>query len=203
MNFIGNLKSNQLRMLFKILKSSLVQSLRIFLGNRMFLFWIYKFEMIWILEKSSNRAGPTCQRPSDREQAAIPTMATTACRCPPFFPHHHFPRHYIHLRVGTASEGLSHFASSPSLAPGHALLRSALPLLLALPSLATARMPVTTSVHQEHRLDVLVLHHLVRARAAGCNARHERFPGNQCASSSSSPTKQTMSSPIILCYSLN
>jgi hypothetical protein len=30
MNFIGNLKSNQLRMLFEILKSSLVQSLRIF-----------------------------------------------------------------------------------------------------------------------------------------------------------------------------
>jgi hypothetical protein len=71
--------------------------------------------------------------------------------------------------------------------------------------------PATANVEQEHRRVVLVIHHPVRARAAGCSTRRMGFLSHRFftselvvdrrAPSSSGPTKRTASFPVVPCCS--
>jgi hypothetical protein len=63
MNSVENLMSTQLNKLFRIFKSSIIQSLNIFGAKKNFHFEFTNFCWVWILEENLNRARPTCQRP--------------------------------------------------------------------------------------------------------------------------------------------
>jgi hypothetical protein len=99
MNYVENLRSTQLRKLFKIFKSSITQSLNIFKEREGLHFEFICFCWVWILEENLNWAGPTCQRPisflpprpSNRTcvtcHRASHHRRTNHCRSPPAAPH--------------------------------------------------------------------------------------------------------------------
>jgi hypothetical protein len=88
---ITKFKLGQWQKLFKIFKSSLMQSLNIFGTWEGIYFAFQCFEEFKIyLGKDLNHAGPTRQSLSDRVLGAIPTVAAAICRHPSF-PHRPYP----------------------------------------------------------------------------------------------------------------
>jgi hypothetical protein len=63
MNSIENLKSTQLRKLFKVFKSRSMQSSNIFRARKNFLFEFANLSGVWKLEIIFYEARPTCQQP--------------------------------------------------------------------------------------------------------------------------------------------
>jgi hypothetical protein len=63
MNPVNNLKSTQLRKLFKLFKYHCMQSLNIFGARESFLFEFASLSRVWKFENRFFWVGPTCQRP--------------------------------------------------------------------------------------------------------------------------------------------
>jgi hypothetical protein len=172
-----------------------MQCLSIFVTTEGIYFEFTSLIWFWILEKNLQTGwGPLVSTlRSDRGRRCMPV--------------HRFPATLIstHMCLVERPPLLIHLLVAVFSAPLSLYLLLLPPLSMPWP--ATAWLPVAADVVQEHCRLILVLQHLVRSRAAGCNARHERFPGELIfdwrAPSSSGSTQHTASSPVVLYCSLN
>jgi hypothetical protein len=151
MNFVWNWKSRQLIKLFKIFKSSLVQSLRIFGATQGIFLYFKIWKSLKFIWKNLNWLGTTCQWPIYRSTSntvtrsharrhiaghQVVTMLTAEATPPAGHIGHRRPTWVGDLIAARECRrgDLSHFVSSTS-TPTFALLQSPLPAaLLTVPS---------------------------------------------------------------------
>jgi hypothetical protein len=144
MNCVENLNSIQLGKMFKIFKSSSMQSLNIFRVWDSFLFEIASLSGVWKLEKLFYQAGPTSQRPMP--------VSNRMHQWP--YPAHHLPGH----RTMTTLTAESAQAPIAAIAHAGAALSSAeggsLPFPFLLPRCSASRPPLCLACGHRARLTI-------------------------------------------------